>query len=204
MARESLVGRDLLRFAAGELRASTSKDDMRIEGLGAPYDSPTEIWSYGNEVEMEVYEKGCFAESINSDDDILSCWNHNIDSPLGRRRNKTLTVTDTAEGARYSVLVDPEDVEAKRIYQLVQRGTVYGSSVRFRVEDGKWDKGEKRDGMWYFTYRIERATMRELGPVLEPAYEDTPTQARNKVSHRDVEAALSYQEFLRAIQMPGA
>ena len=196
------VGDEVIRTMPTTLRA-VGEGAKRIVGLAAPYGEPTTLYE-GSFIEREVYDKGCFANSIASSDDIISCFNHDLNIPLGRRRNKTLTVSETEAGAEFDVTIDPEDPEAMRIYQLTQRGTVYGSSVRFRVLEGH-ELMSKEDGKTVYTFHIEEASMRELGPVIEPAYDKATAESRMKrreevQRNRKQLAEESYQDFLRAIR----
>lgn len=192
-------GDTVYRALPVELRASKGDGgELRIEGVGAPYESETTLWEGRWFTEKETYARGCFAESIRSTP-AISAFNHDVSLVLGRTQNSTLRLTDTDEGLRYSILLDAEDPEAVRIHRLVERGTVFGSSCRFRVEEGE-ETVEERDGDHkVYRYRITRATLREVGPVVEPAYPDATAVSRCRLA----DARASYRDFLRSIRVPG-
>ena len=173
----------VFRSLAGELRAGARDAPPVIRGLAAPYETRQVIHEGSDWIESETYVRGCFGESVAGAADILSCFNHDPNFPLGRRSSDTLTVSETDAGLSYSVTLDPDDAEAMRILGLVRRGTVYGSSVWFRVQDFEERKHESEGEKTDYEFRILRAEVRELGPVTEPVYTASTAAVRRRARH---------------------
>lgn len=167
----------------------------RVCGLGAPYGVQQTLWSGRYFTEKVEFMPGCFTESLAGGDPIISSFNHDHNYLLGSTKNSTLRLTDTAEGLRFEVEIDSEDPEAARVYRLVERGAVGGSSVDIKINEV--EEKVTRDGDHEtLLQRFKRVTLREVGPVARPAFRDSTAEAR--CSRRD--AAASYAAFLETIR----
>ena len=200
-------GDEVRRAARVELRAA--KDDgagIQIAGLGVPYESRAVLWELDDVIEREIYARGCFRESLATDSDIISCFNHDRNLLLGRQASGSLTVREDDAGVHFAVRVDAGDDQAMRVWRMVDRGDLNGASVRMRVDALRDEdpRVTKRDGVTYVDWRIERATLREIGPVVEPVYAATTaeTRSRDREQVRRLVAQRSLAEFNRAIRMP--
>ncbi len=134
-----------------------------VSGLGVPYNA----WSEDLGGFRERIARGAFTESI-ATGDVRALWSHDAATPLGRHRNGTLRLEERADGLHYEVDVNPEDVIATSVAARIRRGDVTGSSFGFivrRREDQEWTE---RDGVLWRT--IHRAELREVSPVVWPAY----------------------------------
>ena len=160
-------------------RAEPGEDDAgdkptRIVGLAAVYDTPyylgSEEWGY-----VETIAPG----AIEYDDDVLSCYNHDTNLPLGRQSNGTLKLTDGPSGLSLDVEPNPNTSYGKDVMALVERRDVQGMSITFSYwgEYGDYEYTEKSDG--WDELRITRLTLFEAGPVLNPAYKETTAEARS-------------------------
>ena len=107
-------------------------------------------------------------------------------------------VTEDDRGLSFDVDLNPDDTMAAQVYARVARGDVYGSSVRFRVLEFEEKHRKSDEDKDVYEYRILKADLRELGPVVEPVYEASTAATRS----RQERAALTYVDFLRAVRMP--
>ena len=178
----------------------TRDDDKRIGGMGAPYDEWTVLYEGERFVWRERYQRGCFDESIaDKDRSIQSCFNHMRDSIIGSTRNDTLTLTSNKEGLDFDVRLDMEDADCMRVFAKVRSGLVNGASTSFRVsdEDGSIKmEAYKKHGKFYSDDTIKRAVLYEVGPVTDPAYENTSSEMRARAT----EKLREYDAFLRSLR----
>lgn len=134
-----------------------------ISGLLAPYNSRSgDIGGF-----REIYEPGCFGESLKSNDDILVLFNHNVDHVLGRRSAKTARFYERPMGLFYEADL-PDTQVGRDLAVLTKRGDIRGSSAAFFILSHRW---EQRDGMR--TRIIEQARLIEGSPCVFPAYESS-------------------------------
>ena len=191
--RRALAGETVVRLSVAPQAAREKDGEKRIAGIGAPFDKWTVIYNSKWMEIREKYSKGCFAESLRSDEDVKSCRNHIRHDILGRLSNDTLSLRETNDGLLYDVRLNPSDPEAMRVYAQVERGDIRGASTVFRVLD--MDTSEKkRDGKWIFEDVIKKAHLYEVGPVTDPAYLDT-TATANMRSQVDDEFARFMAEL---------
>lgn len=102
--------------------------------------------------------------------------NHDLNRQLGARRSETLVLTSDAIGLRYDCTL-PDTALGNEVAELVSRGDLQGSSFAFRLArrpDGSraetWGVTEQD-----FPLRTieEVAYLRDVGPVVIPAYPST-------------------------------
>ena len=173
------------------VKVETRDDEHRIGGIGAPYDEWTVLWESERTVWREKYARGCFDESI-ADDDVQCCFNHKPDQLIASTRNSSLTLNSTKRGLEFESRLDMEDPDSQRVWAKIRSGLVNGASTSFRVrdDDGAIKHEEyKRDGKWYFDDTIKAARLFEVGPVTNPAYENTSSEVRNQ-SIRELDAFM--------------
>jgi uncharacterized protein len=80
----------------------------------------------------------------------------------------TLALTTTARGVQYRVRAPKTRGDVR---ELIERGDVRGSSFRFKVDKGG-DSWERRGGELVRTV-ARMLYVREIGPVVTPAYRST-------------------------------
>lgn len=93
--------------------------------------------------------------------DVVSCFNHDMSSVLGRESNDKLTITRSDKGICYAVETNPEDFDHVSILEKVHRKDTKGSSAIFKPLASIWSD----DGVLMFT----RILLIEIGPVTNPA-----------------------------------
>jgi len=122
---------------------------------------------------QEKFERGSF---VNLDDDIVATFNHNSSAILGRTAAGTLDLEEDDEGLRYEVDL-PDTTVGQDLAKSIRRGDIRGSSFEFSVEPGgeKWETA--KDGLPIRT--VTKARLYQVGPVTNPAYQDTSVALRS-------------------------
>jgi HK97 family phage prohead protease len=143
---------------------------LRLRGLAAVYDSPSEDIGF-----VEVIERGAFTEALRAEDDQVLLWQHDTRAPLARRSAGNLELTETARGLEFRAEL-PQTTLARDALELVRSGVVKAMSFAFSMEGGR-DRWTKRDGKpWRYIERVGR--LFEVSLVTSPAYAATSVQAR--------------------------
>lgn len=159
-----------------EARAADDGSPPRIAGLGSVYGQRVTLgWWF--EWDEEVMP-GAWSATISKDGaDIRSMFNHDPNRLLGRTTAGTLRLSDTADGLRYEVDVNPDDANAMSVWAQVERGDVSGASVWFRVTREQWTEPTDDNGLERPLRQIFEAELFEVGPVVFPAFPTTTASA---------------------------
>jgi hypothetical protein len=128
-------------------------------------------------------------------DDVRALFNHESTQLLGRQRSGTLTLTVDDHGLRYDIA--PNDSQVYRdVVGWIERGDITGSSFGFRVNEDEWMTEDGHD-----IRTIKSVTLRDVGPVVFPAYTAATSEAASEESRSSYE---SYQakkcELERALE----
>ncbi len=172
------------------------KDDgSTLRGLAVPFNSPTRIVDFFDEFD-EQFEPGSFKRTIGMGHQVM-LFNHGDHPLLGsipiadiRRLEETGADEGFFEqaGLEYtSKLFDNWMIEPLR--DAIRSRAITGNSIQFRVI--KETIEEREDDVPLVT--VQEAELREFGPVLFPAYTDTPLDLRHSFDQtirRSVEEAL--------------
>ena len=138
---QTQIERRMTPDSRAELRESDDQKPM-IGGLAAVYYNGTPSTEYELfDGAVERIAPGAFDRAIR-EDDVLGLFNHDPDNVLGRTSSGTLSLTSTADGLSYELLVDDTRI-GKDVRQFVRRGDVSGASFAFRVTSEEWEDGEK-------------------------------------------------------------
>lgn len=114
---------------------------------------------------------GAFDKALTRDN-VLGCFNHDVNKILGRSTAGTLRLSVDARGLRYEI--DPPDTATGReVVELLRRGDVSGSSFMFEVTDGA---SRKENGV--YIREISGVKLYDVGPVTFPAYTGTEAGIR--------------------------
>ncbi len=184
-------GANLTRLFRTCVRASEAEGATRIAGVGAPYDEWTVLYENDRMVWRERYAAGCFDDSIADRNQIVqSCFNHKRDVLLASTRNGTLTLDSTTDALEYVARLDLDDPDAQRVLAKIRSGLVDGASCSFRVSDEDESiesRTYKKDKRWFYDDTLKRCILYEVGPVTDPAYENTSAglRARDKIAEYD-------------------
>lgn len=163
------------RYFNSEARAKGEGDfPQEVSGRGAVVGVLTDL-GYAEE-EIAV---GAFADADLSD--VLICFNHNLDTILGRTAAGTGTVGIDADGhlVYAATSLDQANPAVAPAVRYIQRGEVNKSSFMFEINESVWSDSEK-----YGSYGKRTITkigkVYETGPVTLPAYNETSSYAREK------------------------
>ncbi len=180
-AREDSPPRDsLVRIAEPfTLTRATDGGMPTLHGLGATYDSWTEINSRFEGHFMERFAPGSFTKAIRDSRDAIRClFHHGQDPNIGVKPLGTITeLSEHARGVEYTV--DLFDADYVRSLVPGLEAGVYGSSFRFAVVKKDDESKRVRNEKGLLERTIREATMRELGPTPFPAYSGTTAGLRS-------------------------
>lgn len=122
---------------------------------------------------FEIISPGAFKETLKAGIDVKALFAHDIARPLGRVKNGTLFLKDTAEGLSCTVLL-PQTTYAEDLYQLVRRGDVTTLSFGFNTAKTR----EAKEGGDTISYLLQVNLIEVSFGVVFPAYDATTTEAR--------------------------
>jgi len=180
---------EIRHFPIEELRVEEVEGKRVIAGYAAVFNKlSVDLGGF-----VERISKGAFQESIKSAD-VRALWSHNIDMPLGRTANKTLTLTEDEHGLLFKLEL-PDTNVGRDAFTSIKRGDVSGMSFGFRVPAGGsvWERG-KESGP--HTRTLLKIDLLEVSPTAFPAYPGT------EVSTRDARSVLQEAEELWAKESP--
>lgn len=161
--KRSLSGDDYL------IRRSNS-ESREIEGYGIVFNKRFKLWS--NHYEEIAPGAGDYFRKNGID--VLSCFNHDFNKVLGRTLSGSMRFEIDETGVKYIVKV-AKTTYGDDLLASVERGDIRGSSFMFRSKVTEWIEEENSS-----IRRIkEFSQVREMGPVVNPAYIDTTVAKRS-------------------------
>ncbi len=171
-----------IRTIAAGLRAAAD-NAWTIEGVAASYNHLSQ--NLGGF--YEVLQPGCFARHLAQKPDVICCFQHDPSKILGRTASKTLEIIDTPTALTFRCQLDPNQQSAKDLWYSIKRGDCSEMSFAFNVDgdDGeKCDRATDRFGQPFIRRTIKRALLRDVAPVISPAYANgaTHVSARSRVA----------------------
>lgn len=160
-----------------ECRYSQEGDKQEfISGMGIVYNAETEILPGI----FESIRPGAFSKSLNRFDEIKSFINHDPSLILSTTRSTPpLEITDN-ENSLVFVSPIPPTTYGRDLAINVGRGNISGASFSFMIHDGGEIYSIDEDGNYH--REIISAEIYEVGPVTNPAYQQTTVSLRNKES----------------------
>lgn len=153
------------------VRALSAGPKRTISGYAVVYNSPS--LPLGNPPFVEVISPTAWTPQSDSGD-VLCTFNHDTDNYLGRSSAGTLRLSTDSTGLHFECDI-PDTAAGHDLYTLVQRGDVTGCSFTFFADADEWSTSA--DGTPLRT--VTRMRVKELGPVLNPAYAETSISARS-------------------------
>jgi HK97 family phage prohead protease len=159
-----------------QLRAGLLDDHPVIEGVATVYNQESVIGGYFR----EIIKPGSFTQLLATNPDVIAAPNHNWDIVLGRTTNKTLRLSDQADGLHYSIDANPEDPEAMAMYAKIKRGDVNQSSFAFNVQSDQWDQPADKNILPLRTILVFSELI-DVSPVTWGAFPQTSVGVRSKL-----------------------
>ena len=158
-----------------ELRASKSEEDTQeyVEGVGIVYDKEVEIWQGF----FEKIRSGALSDSLKDGSVKKSFFNHNPSFVLSTTESDpVLELKDESDGLRFKSPI-PDTTYGNDLRENLKRKNVRGASFSFDVDkEGEIITVDEK-GNWH--REITKATLYEVGPVTNPAYESTELNLRS-------------------------
>ncbi len=165
-----------------QLIRSTDGKPSKITGYAAVYynasDPGTEfvMCRYGSFSLVERLMPGCFDRAVR-EDDVRGYYNHDRSAILGRTKSGTLRLSTDAKGLRYEI--DPPDTQlARDLLESLKRGDITGSSFAFDYQETSTVDQRLPDGTEREIIEVRSVILYDVGPVTEPAYASTTSEAR--------------------------
>lgn len=130
---------------------------------------------------VERIAPGTFKKTL-QEADVRALFNHDPNKLLGRNRSGTLRMEEDETGLRYEIDL-PDTQLGREVATLLERGDISGSSFGFRTISDEW--GESESGFPVRT--LTQVALRDVGPVVYPAYVDTESAIRSLAEARSLE-----------------
>ncbi len=159
-----------LRNIRTEMRVAKGDDGTRtVSGL-IPYNSlSVELWGF-----RELIAPGAFADALGANADVLTLRDHDSTLLLGRTKSGTLSLSDSAEGLRYSLKL-PNTTAGNDLAESIDRGDLDSTSFGFRTIDDAWAVDD--EGSVIRT--LKQVELFEVSPCSFAAYPDSSVDVRS-------------------------
>lgn len=175
-----------------ELRDLESEDKpTKIAGYGALFNTVSETLAktkVGKRT-IEVREQiapGAFDDVMK--DDVLALFNHDDNIVLGRTTSGTLELRIDGKGLAYEVTPPDSQYVRDVVITPMKRKDIRQSSFGFQIAEGG-DKFEEKDGIVMRTIN-KFSQLRDVSPVVYPAYPDTESLVRSLSAMLDDDTEL--------------
>jgi hypothetical protein len=149
-------------------------NEVRLSGLAIPYNKLSDNPIQGMPDIKERILPGAFKRSVESGQDIMMLWNHELKYIFGRTSKGTLALYDGADGVRFDN-VPPDSNWAKDLLPSIKRGDYTNMSFKF-TDDVKADM-TLEDGK--YVRNVSQATLYEISLVPYAVYESTSIGMRS-------------------------
>jgi len=145
-----------------------------VSGLGAVFGVEQKIWDGF----YETIRAGAFDDSLKSGDVIKSYFNHDANQVLATTSSTPkLELKSDSEGLHFEAPIPPTTYGEDLTVNL-ERGNVAGASFSFTIDEDIMIIDEEDN----YRREIVKATLYEVGPVTNPAYEMAEVGLRDKDS----------------------
>jgi HK97 family phage prohead protease len=174
--------REVRTLKTTEFRIATAEDGSRtLSGL-IPYNAPScDLGGF-----TELIAPGAFSGALEAGADVLCLRDHDVSILLGRTKSKTLSLTDSPEGLRFTCNL-PKTTQATDLAESVDRGDLDANSFGFCTVDDKW----LADAAGNVVRTLLSVELYEISPCSFPAYPTSqvsvrscPVELRSKLSTR--------------------
>jgi HK97 family phage prohead protease len=153
--------------------ATFGSDDSKFEltGIAAPYNTPTDVGAFHEQI-----ARGAFTRALREKQECHALVNHDQNQVLGRIGNGTLILSDSPEGLRFVIKLNPESQAHRDLYASVKRGDVHEMSFAFKTAPNG-EQWERRKGVQLRT--LTDVDLFDISVVTNPAYKNgTSVSAR--------------------------
>lgn len=156
-----------------EVRSEAAGDQpARLVGHAAVFNRwttliPANYWWDGSPEIRERIDPGAFSKTL-KEGDARAIWNHNTDIVLGRKRNKTLFLSEDSAGLACEIVPPDTALVRDMVISPIDRGDVDEMSFGFRVVR---DSVLEEDNMISIT--LKEIDLREVSPCTMAQYTDT-------------------------------
>lgn len=158
------------RSILSNLEVRAENDELILEGYFSVFNVETELWPGAyEEIAPEAFDNTL-------GNDIRALANHDPSVVLGRNKANTLELKPDSHGLWGKIRINPNDSDAKNLYERVKRGDVSGNSFGFNILRETVDFRDDGTVKW----RIEEIDLHEVSVVTFPQYPETTVQARQK------------------------
>jgi HK97 family phage prohead protease len=165
-------------FGKVELRAATADSKVsKIGGYAAVFNSPTDVGDFFT----EIIAPGAFTNAIISDD-VRALFNHDPNFVLGRKSNRTLSLSEDNRGLMFEAS-PPDTTWAKDLLASIDRGDISEMSFQFIAKREQWDD----TGAMPIRTLLE-VELLDVSVVTFPQYEDTSVATRSLTEWRSKQA----------------
>ena len=162
--------RELRTLKTTEFRIATAEDGSRtLSGL-IPYNSPScDLGGF-----TELIAPSAFASALAPGADVLCLRDHDVSILLGRTKSKTLSLTDSDEGLRFTCNL-PKTTQATDLAESVDRGDLDANSFGFCTLEDKW----LADAAGNVVRTLLSVELYEVSPCSFPAYVASQVSVRS-------------------------
>lgn len=175
--RETARSGEVIRAVPFELVPSA--DGLTLEGYAAVFNSPTKIQDRQGEFE-EVILPGAFAASLRERTPVLM-FEHGRHPLVGSMPLGVISEAEEDSRGLHITARLTDNWLIQPVRDAIRDGAIDGMSFRFSVPKGG-DKWTERKGDLQLR-AVNQADVRELGPVVFPAYEPTTVSVRSALDH---------------------
>lgn len=145
-----------------------------ISGVGIVYNTEIELWPGF----FESIQPGAFSHSLNKFQEVKCFINHDSSKVLSTTKsNPALEITDNDDSLNFRSPIPPTTY-GNDLAVNVERGNISGASFSFTINDDGDKYTIDNDGNYHRV--ITNAEIYEVGPVTNPAYQQTSVALRNK------------------------
>jgi len=162
--------REVRTLPTSEFRIATADDGSRTLSGMVPYNSPScDLGGF-----TELIAPSAFAGALAPGADVLCLRDHDVSILLGRTKSKTLSLTDSPEGLRFTCKL-PKTTQADDLAESVDRGDLDANSFGFMTLDDKW----LADASGNVVRTLLSVELFEISPCSFPAYPNSQVSVRS-------------------------
>lgn len=157
-----------IRTSISQIRTRNIEKEMIISGYAVKWDKWSKKITEKNKSFYERIKRGAFLDSLENKNQIALLL-HSEDFYLGSVREKTLFLEEDEIGLCFKLIL-PDNRDGKRVFSEAKRGKLKHASFTF-LSNSNFEEWETREKEQYRT--INRAELKEISPVYNPAYPDS-------------------------------